>query len=224
MTSHEQSTSGREASFAPSGRATARLRQIRKARGLGAADLAARCAELGAPHLTEHVIWNLETARRHLTLDDFLALAAALEVPPLSLLLPADDPNAIVEITPDLRLGAARVAAWVAGEVPLPGRDAGAFAQAAAAVPSTRAWTERPEADVDARTRFVAAHVQPRSDALAAEITESVRAAVEGFLDRLARRADDDVSAAEALRQLENLGLDVPRRPTSDGESDEPTS
>ena len=68
----------------------ARIRQVRKRRGWSPADLAARCTALGATDLTENVIENIESrsARaskrpRPVTVDELLALAAALAVAPV---------------------------------------------------------------------------------------------------------------------------------------------
>jgi hypothetical protein len=59
------------------------------------AELAARCAELGAGHLTENVIENIESGRRDkqgrrrrdVTVDELLTLAVALNVAPVHLLV-----------------------------------------------------------------------------------------------------------------------------------------
>jgi len=63
------------------------VRAARKRRGWSSADLAARCAALGASDLTENVIENIESrsARaskrpRSVTVDELFALADALQV------------------------------------------------------------------------------------------------------------------------------------------------
>jgi transcriptional regulator with XRE-family HTH domain len=67
----------------------ARIRAIRKERGLTPGDLAALCASAGASHLTENVIENIESGRRDkegrrrrdVSVDELFVLAAALGEP-----------------------------------------------------------------------------------------------------------------------------------------------
>jgi transcriptional regulator with XRE-family HTH domain len=76
----------------------AKVREVRKLHGWQPADLAARCAEVGAPHLTENAIENIESGRRSdgrrrraVTVDELIALALALDVAPVHLVVPLDD-------------------------------------------------------------------------------------------------------------------------------------
>jgi transcriptional regulator with XRE-family HTH domain len=108
----------------------ARVREVRKRRGWQPADLAARCAELGAPHLTENVIENIESrsARaskrpRAVTVDELLALAGALNVAPVHLLVPPDDTDAAYSVTATVTEQAADVRGWIRGEQPLGAAD-----------------------------------------------------------------------------------------------------
>ena len=72
----------------------ARVREARKARGWQVADLAARCAELGHPELTENVLENIESGRRSrdgrrrraITVDELRVLADALGFSPVDVL------------------------------------------------------------------------------------------------------------------------------------------
>lgn len=71
----------------------ARVRALRKARNWLTGDVAARCAELGVPELTENVIENIESGRRRngrrtraVTVDELYTLAEALDAPPVALL------------------------------------------------------------------------------------------------------------------------------------------
>jgi hypothetical protein len=78
--------------------------------------LAARCADVGAPHITAAVITDLETRRRSsrkITIDELLVLAYVLEVPPLFLFVPADGSEAL-QVTPDVEKDSIEAAAWVA--------------------------------------------------------------------------------------------------------------
>src|SRR5689334_4133355 len=73
----------------------ANIRDIRRRRGWNAADLAARCKQLGggAEALSANVIENIEHGRRRdgvrtrfITVDELLAIANALSVPPSALM------------------------------------------------------------------------------------------------------------------------------------------
>jgi transcriptional regulator with XRE-family HTH domain len=95
---------------------------VRKRRDWSAADLAARCAALGAADLTENVIENIESrsARaskrpRPVTVDELLALALALDAPPLYLLVPPDGPDEPYPVTATVSDSRRRVAVWIKG-------------------------------------------------------------------------------------------------------------
>jgi hypothetical protein len=96
---------------------------VRRRRGWTAAQLAARCAEAGAPEITSQVVANIETGRkgaddrrrRDVTVDELLILAWALGIPPDFLWLPLDGRDEL-EVTPAARLGALEAAGWAAGQ------------------------------------------------------------------------------------------------------------
>src|SRR5690242_9621967 len=113
----------------PSDVVAARVRQVRKRRDLTTAQLAARCAELGAPDLTTQALYKLEGQRdvasrrpRPVTVDELLALALALNVAPVHLLVPPDESEAPYQITQTVT-ATSRFAArgWIRGVVPLSG-------------------------------------------------------------------------------------------------------
>lgn len=71
----------------------ARLRHLRKLKRLSVEALAAHCKESGSPELTANVIYSIENGRRkggvrtrHVTVEELLAFASVLDVPPLNLL------------------------------------------------------------------------------------------------------------------------------------------
>jgi transcriptional regulator with XRE-family HTH domain len=107
--------------------AAARVREVRKRRGWQPADLAARCAELGAGHLTENVIENIESGRRDkqgrrrrdVTVDELLTLAVALNVAPVHLLVPVDDPDAAYPVIGGVLARRFGVRAWIRGIGPI---------------------------------------------------------------------------------------------------------
>ena len=85
--------------------------------------LAARCAEIGAPELTKSVIHTIETGRRDsagerrrdITVDELLILAAALDAPPPYLLAPLTG-DGILAITPSLEVDGLGASRWLCGE------------------------------------------------------------------------------------------------------------
>lgn len=109
----------------------ARLKEVRKGRGINVPRLADLCAGVGAPNLTESVIMNIESGRpdaegrrrRDITVNELLDLARALGVSPLVLLLPAQD--VAYPLTPAETASASVVFEWIVGErlPPLPAPD-----------------------------------------------------------------------------------------------------
>jgi len=104
----------------------ARVREVRKRRDWSPADLAARCAELGAADLTENVIENIESrsARaskrpRPVTVDELLILADALNVFPVHLLVRPDDGDKLYQVTAAVTEPGYRVRHWIRGLQPL---------------------------------------------------------------------------------------------------------
>jgi transcriptional regulator with XRE-family HTH domain len=103
-----------------------RVRELRKARGMSAQALADRLAALGYSRLDRNVLANLENQRRQtVSIEDWLALALALDVSPLHLLVPTTGEDRLlvghVEVDPDT------ARAWVRGETPMPGQDERVF-------------------------------------------------------------------------------------------------
>lgn len=83
----------------PSDLVAARIQTARRLRGWTAKYLAARCADLGFPHLTAAVIANIETGRRdssgqrrrELTIDELFAISLAFGIAPTSFLMLSED-------------------------------------------------------------------------------------------------------------------------------------
>jgi transcriptional regulator with XRE-family HTH domain len=84
---------------------------IRKRRGWTQEDLARRLADLGCGYLGRGAIAKIETEKREVSVDELVALAAALNVTPVNVCVPygADDQ---VEITPKIRVPAPRARRW----------------------------------------------------------------------------------------------------------------
>lgn len=110
MKEQDDATHGRK----PSEVIAARVKDIRDQRKMSLAKLAARCAELGAPRLNQGVLTNLEVrGRQDIGVTEWLVLAAALEVPPATLLI--DVTPEPLEVTPSMRLYAPGVLEWLKG-------------------------------------------------------------------------------------------------------------
>jgi transcriptional regulator with XRE-family HTH domain len=115
----------------PSDVVAARVREVREKRRMTTVDLAARCAALGAPQLTVQALYKLEGRRespashrpRPVTVDELLALAAALNVAPVCLLVPPDDYQEPYVVTATVTKGRFAVRAWIRGVGPLLGDD-----------------------------------------------------------------------------------------------------
>jgi hypothetical protein len=106
----------------PSDVVAARVRQVRTKRRMRVADLAARCAELGAPQLTAQALYKLEGQResatrrpRPVTVDELLALAAALNVAPVHLLVPPDGSGEPYQVTATVAESRFQVRSWIRG-------------------------------------------------------------------------------------------------------------
>jgi transcriptional regulator with XRE-family HTH domain len=83
----------------PSDTVARRVQELRQRRGWSVARLAEECARTGAPELTESVLTNMLTRRRRgasrprdVTIDEVVALARALDVPPVGLWWASGDP------------------------------------------------------------------------------------------------------------------------------------
>lgn len=132
MTDTDTQQYGRRAvEFGPTGETVAanivRLRSIRRLTTRG---LSAELRKHGRV-IPPSAISRMESARRHVTVDDLTALAAIFDVSPSALLLPpVDDPQACVAITGAGEVAADRAWDWMDGRCRLdrPSRDPGAAA------------------------------------------------------------------------------------------------
>jgi transcriptional regulator with XRE-family HTH domain len=109
------------------------VREARKRRGWTQEVLAARCAEVGAPHITAAVLYGIEHGRatpgggkryKQASAADVLALALALDISPVHLLVPFEGD---LELTPTRTVAADQARMWVRGQAPLPGMRHGPY-------------------------------------------------------------------------------------------------
>jgi 8-oxo-dGTP pyrophosphatase MutT (NUDIX family)/transcriptional regulator with XRE-family HTH domain len=102
-----------------------RIKTLRARRGWTARQLAERCVEIGAPELSAAVIANIETGRRgedgrrrrDVTIDEVLALALALDAPPVLLCMPYNGWDHL-RITNRVEAPTVKALDWITGEEP----------------------------------------------------------------------------------------------------------
>ncbi|MFC8234281.1 helix-turn-helix domain-containing protein [Streptomyces sp. NPDC057284] len=130
----EQQRGRRAIEAGPTGKtAGENLARLRKIRHLTTRQLSG-ILESNGRNIPASGITRMEKAERQMTVDELVALAAALRVTPSTLLLPfTDDPSATVEITGVGVVGADSAWDWMDGEMPIeriePGDRAGAILQ-----------------------------------------------------------------------------------------------
>jgi transcriptional regulator with XRE-family HTH domain len=118
--------------MSPSDAAAGRIREARKRRGWTSAETAARCTARGY-RMTASVLANIESGRpdlngarrRDISIDELLALAVALDVPPVTLMgMPSDPDQPPVAITSTMPIDQPdELLLWIRGDRPLPGTD-----------------------------------------------------------------------------------------------------
>lgn len=102
-----------------------RVRLVREQRRWSVEQLAAACAQAGASQLTVNALYALESGRkekgtgrrrRHVTVDELLAIAYALGVHPVDLVVPGDlADDEPFDVAPAVRSTAGTVRAWLGG-------------------------------------------------------------------------------------------------------------
>ena len=95
-----------------------RLRTVRERKRWKQFQLAERVTEMGAP-MHQTAIAKIENGERKVTLDDAMRLAAALDVSPLSLILPLGDEDAMSLAPRAEPMPAKLVRAWIDGTLPV---------------------------------------------------------------------------------------------------------
>jgi transcriptional regulator with XRE-family HTH domain len=108
----------------PSDVVASRVRTLRTRRGWSGKELQARCAAVGAKHITAAVIANIETGRRgpsgerrrEVTVDEVLALALALDVSPIQLIQPEIDDDVSISVTSLIHAVPTAYNPWLMGE------------------------------------------------------------------------------------------------------------
>jgi transcriptional regulator with XRE-family HTH domain len=103
-----------------------RVATLRKRRGWSVEQFAERCTQAGASPLTVNALYVIENGRkeketgrrrRHVTVDEFLALAYTLDVHPVDLLVSGDaTDDEPYKITPKVTTTAAIARNWIGGQ------------------------------------------------------------------------------------------------------------
>ncbi|MFI1394095.1 helix-turn-helix domain-containing protein [Streptomyces sp. NPDC020681] len=108
------------AQYGPTGEAVAlNVRTLRNRRNMTIYALSGVLARIGRP-ITPSAIAKIEKQQRQVTVDDLVALAAALDVSPLALLLPTvGSGQEGVRLAEDLEVTAAAAWEWADGQKPL---------------------------------------------------------------------------------------------------------
>jgi transcriptional regulator with XRE-family HTH domain len=93
------------------------VRRTRDRKGWSQQQLADMLEDLGADWFDRSTIAKIETGARNVSLEDCIALAVALDVPPSALFLPRE--NAEVALLPGVVVQSHRAAKWAKGILPL---------------------------------------------------------------------------------------------------------
>lgn len=109
--------------WSPTATIAKRVREVRARRGWTAEDLAEKLAEQGV-NWERSTVAKLENGKRqNVTLTEWLALAAVLNVAPVHLLLPIEEGEDAYQVTPTRVERVEQVRGWVRGFWPLPGSN-----------------------------------------------------------------------------------------------------
>lgn len=169
--------------------------KIRKARGLSLATVAERMTALGRP-MTLNSVSKIENQKRGVDLDDLVALARALDVPPLVLVFPIGD-QPTVELLPGYEVRPWTAARWFTGEQPLPVEAPG------------EAWADRQRGEDSPAGLFrmndELIRRWLRADRVVQDLIDFGRGASEGALERR-EEAVDDISRHR--RDMRRLGVE----------------
>jgi len=182
-----------------------RVAKLRRRRDLTAEQLADRCVELGAVHITRSFIANLESRRRGLSVDDFLVLALALDVPVTELLALAPERGETLALTDTVHVTSAEtLRGWLVGETALPESDARLYYATALErmqAPDGQPMSAYAKAVVQERSAQIAAHYEQE----ATELLRRTRAQALELLADVTEAVSGDVAKDEVLQRLDAI-------------------
>jgi transcriptional regulator with XRE-family HTH domain len=181
-----------------------RMKTIRKRRGLSAPQLAARCAQLGAPEISGNVVANIESRRRQVNLDQLAVLALALDVSPTHLL--GSETNATVQVTSAVRVDAETWQAWLHARAPLPQANEATFWAYCLEHPqdadASHALIEMARQQSTRTTHRIVAEMQEQSEARATQIRTLAQRALDMIEEATTGNTQDVLDAIALARQL----------------------
>jgi transcriptional regulator with XRE-family HTH domain len=217
MTSSSSGRTGKNGGISASDLTAIRVKDLRRRRGMTAAQFAARCTELGASSITTNVVANIETRRRDVSVNELLVFALALDVPPLFLLTPVADPDSTssdsgasskpagraLAITPTVQIEDPQLAArWIHGEEALPANQARlyyAFTLENMRAPDTdRALSQYAKAVVQDGAKRLATQYEAQAEQFQSGVREQVTALLSGLEDAVTQAT----SQSEVLEVL----------------------
>ncbi|MFG1921091.1 helix-turn-helix domain-containing protein [Cryptosporangium sp. NPDC048952] len=179
------------------------VRAIRQRRGMTAQQLVDRCTAQGFVGMTANMLANIETGRRDVSVDELLAFALALDVPPASLLTPAHDRPLTVAVTDQVTVtDRDALSDWICGHQPLPPTDERLYiSHTAEQMPfgRTRVTGGMTTQEFQAKAgRLLSQFTAELDDTVA-----KVRGRFAEALDGIVAQADQGASSTELLRSVE---------------------
>lgn len=193
------------------------VERIRKARQLHQKDLSARLREVGRPMLPT-VISKIERGERRVDVDDLVALALALNVSPLTLLLPPTSSDEPAELTDSYSVSSRTAWSWAEGQRPAmdwePGEGVSLAAPGADPAIATEAY-EREQEYGRRRTEYLQLalpeELRRRADHPAMRLVQQLEELVEDIVapEPGADRAALAARGRMARRRHQQLGLDL---------------
>lgn len=194
-----------------------RVEAVRERRGYSLRELSRRLDEVGHS-MDATALMRLERGERRITIDDLLAVALALDVPPVALFVPIDTGEA-VRVTADMTMDPLQLLLWVSGEGP-PEADYmdayGDLAQAQEAARPFVLWRDMLRHQEEARDAYQgmrAAHVLEDEDVYRREhrrFVEHLRAIAEAGRLMVADGITPPPLDGDWLNAMDDLGLDYP--------------
>lgn len=195
-----------------------RIQEVRKRRGLTAEQLASRCRELGAEHVTRQFVANIESCRRGLSLDDLLVFALALDVAPVALLELREERDEVATPTTTVRVADAQQwRNWLIGDAALDVSDAQLYYGAALEkmqAPDGQALSAYARAVVQKQHRDLVSFYEER----ALDLLSRTRAQALNLIDDIQAEVASGAPSERILHRLADIragiaGQQVPPQP-----------
>ncbi|WP_280694049.1 MULTISPECIES: helix-turn-helix transcriptional regulator [unclassified Kitasatospora] len=214
----EPTKSRRANSLGPTGnRVAENLARIRKERGLTTGQVVAVMAELGRP-IPATGVTKIELGDRRVDVDDLVALAVALNVSPLTLLLPPTSNNEQVALTDNCQVSSRTAWQWAEGQRTAmdwePGEDVSLAAPGADPAIPLRAYERDQEFGRQQAAYLALAQPEVRRRATQHSAIRIVRDLEDVIADLVAPSPDMDRAGLAALNRMarrrhQQLGIEL---------------